>query len=535
MWQPKIKLNAGQFVLIICLIIGIFLRFINIDKKVYWYDETFTSLRISGYQESEIVENLGKSRIFNRDEVLQYQQLNPARNVIDTIKSLAQEDPQHPPLYYVINHFWSRCFGTSITAMRILPLLFGLLLLPAIYFLCIELFGSSSVGLTAMALIAVSPFHFLYALEARQYSLWSLMIVLSTTALLRALRQKTRISWLIYSLALTGNLYTFLFSGLVAIGQGIYVLMIEKFRITRNVIAYFFASLVSLIIFSPWIWVVINSVDQVNKVTSFTGGTRSNLFRYARGVLTQISRVFVDFNISPDTPKIYLLLQISLILLVLITVIYALYFVYHETPKRSWLLIFTLIGSIIIPLILPDLILGGTRLTMARYIIPIFLGIHLAVAYLFTIQSQRQNKLGKMITAIIITAGILSCVAISQTEFWWNKDLDGGNPHIARLINNYDNPLVISDQDVADILSLSHYLKPDTKLLLKPECYTCNLVENDDNILSIPVIPPGFNNVFLYNPRADKMWLKALNQDQNYHVETLSQSKDFWLWKITPK
>lgn len=45
-----------------------------------------------------------------------------------------------------------------------------------------------------MALIAVSPFHVLYAQEAREYSLWTVTILLSSAALLRAMRVKTKLS-----------------------------------------------------------------------------------------------------------------------------------------------------------------------------------------------------------------------------------------------------------------------------------------------------------------------------------------------------
>lgn len=40
--------------LIFLLILGIFFRFYHIGHKVYWYDETMTSLRISGYTQSQL-------------------------------------------------------------------------------------------------------------------------------------------------------------------------------------------------------------------------------------------------------------------------------------------------------------------------------------------------------------------------------------------------------------------------------------------------------------------------------------------------
>ena len=42
--------------MIVILVLGIFFRFANLEKKVYWIDEGYTSLRISGYTESEFIQ-----------------------------------------------------------------------------------------------------------------------------------------------------------------------------------------------------------------------------------------------------------------------------------------------------------------------------------------------------------------------------------------------------------------------------------------------------------------------------------------------
>ena len=39
----------------IFLVVGVFFRFANLDAKVYWHDETYTSLRISGYTVNETI------------------------------------------------------------------------------------------------------------------------------------------------------------------------------------------------------------------------------------------------------------------------------------------------------------------------------------------------------------------------------------------------------------------------------------------------------------------------------------------------
>ena len=197
----KRKANNWVIYFSILLVLGIVFRGINLDKKVYWYDETFTSLRVAGYTEAEAVENLSQNRLLSVEELLKYQTLNPEKSVVDTIKSLATEDTQHPPLYYGLARFWMQQFGSSVTAMRSFAAVLSLLAFPCIYWLCMELFQSSLTGWVAVSLIAVSPFHLGYAQQSRQYGFWAVTILFSCAALLRALRVKTKLSWGIYAVS----------------------------------------------------------------------------------------------------------------------------------------------------------------------------------------------------------------------------------------------------------------------------------------------------------------------------------------------
>ena len=120
----KMPPKPWRFFIIIVFIIGIFFRFANLDRKVYWYDEVFTSVSISGYTGAEIVQSEQLSqRVVEASGLQKYQQIKPETSVINTIRRLALEDPHHPPLYYGIARFWGQWFGTSISAIRSLPAL----------------------------------------------------------------------------------------------------------------------------------------------------------------------------------------------------------------------------------------------------------------------------------------------------------------------------------------------------------------------------------------------------------------------------
>jgi len=147
-----------RFLIIILLVLGLFFRFVHLDRKIYWMDETYTSLRISGYTESEVAQQLLESQILSLQDLHKYQRLNPEKSVVDTVKGIAAEEPQLPPLYFVLVRFWTQLFGDSVAAIRSFSAFLSLLAFPCIYWLCLELFESSLVGWLACALIAVSPF-----------------------------------------------------------------------------------------------------------------------------------------------------------------------------------------------------------------------------------------------------------------------------------------------------------------------------------------------------------------------------------------
>ncbi len=88
---------------------------------------------------------------------------------------------QHPPLYYILLHGWMTVFGDSPTALRLLSVFFSIATLPLIHQLARRITRSSIVALTALAFLAVSPFHVRYAQEARMYALLTFAVTCTFT------------------------------------------------------------------------------------------------------------------------------------------------------------------------------------------------------------------------------------------------------------------------------------------------------------------------------------------------------------------
>jgi uncharacterized membrane protein len=525
-----------RFLVIVLLVLGVFFRFVNIDRKVYWFDETFTSLRISGYTEKEAIAQLCNGQQIGIEDLQKYQHPTPEKSLTDTLKSLALEDPQHPPLYYMMTRFWVQLFGSSVAVIRTLTALFSALTLPCIYWLCLELFNSSLVASVAVALLAVSPFHVLYAQEAREYSLWSLTTLLSSVTLLRAMRLKTKLSWGIYAVTVALGLYTFLFSGLVTIAHGVYVFAIERFRLTKRVISYVLASLVGFLVFIPWLLVILSQSAQINKTTGWTSEVKISRLVLIKNWILNLSYIFVDFNYNTirgvEGSWLKLLVQSSS-LFILILVGYSIYFLRQKSAKSVWLFVLTLIGMTLLPLAIPDFISGGVRSQIPRYLTPSYLGIQLAVSYLLATQifssflSIGRQKLWQLVMVTLISAGVISIAIISQVETWWYKDLNLYTPQVVRIINQTPQPLVITSCEgtwpLGDEMALSHRLDPKVRLLLVKES-------------NVPQIPNTFSDVFFYNPFYNaplKVLEYKLEKEQKFKIEKNVYPEKIQLWKLT--
>ena len=101
--RPKTLLTNWFYgFLIIIIVLGVLLRCIHIDNRVYWGDEIVTSLRMSGSSYAEGIQNLTNKSILSISDLMTYQQPSSSRDLADTVKGLINEEPQHAPVYFIL-------------------------------------------------------------------------------------------------------------------------------------------------------------------------------------------------------------------------------------------------------------------------------------------------------------------------------------------------------------------------------------------------------------------------------------------------
>lgn len=120
-------------------------------------------------------------------------------------------------LYYLLLRGWIR-LGSGEFAIRSLSVVAGVAAIPAIYLLGTRLFGPKA-GRVAALLLSVHAFHIRYSQEARAYSLFMLLAILSSLLFLRSLDRPTRGNWAAYVLISTLMVYAQVFGSLMLLAE----------------------------------------------------------------------------------------------------------------------------------------------------------------------------------------------------------------------------------------------------------------------------------------------------------------------------
>jgi len=135
--------------------------------------------------------------------------------------------PYGSPFVPVLFYLWSGIAGSSILAMRVFVLSFGMALVPVMYWAGVTFFRGERgrwAGLIAALCTALSPAFIYQAQEARMYSVFTLFAAISFVALLRAERGRDPFWWRINTLANFLVIFSHLFGVFLVAAQGLWLI-----------------------------------------------------------------------------------------------------------------------------------------------------------------------------------------------------------------------------------------------------------------------------------------------------------------------
>lgn len=500
-----------------CLIVlGIVLRFSQLDRKAYWCDETLTLQHISGYASNEIHDRLIVSgQPFQFKDLKQFQEYTPGRGPQQVLNSITYSQPAHTPLFYEIAHFWASAFGCEKGSMRCLPAFLSLLQLPCIYWFMIELFAAPVAAELAVALVALSPLQLLYAQELREYSLFAAIVPLTSAALLRAINNSTWRTWLLYLFSLVLGFYFSLLTVFVFASQFVYLLCHFGLKWNKTTSSFLLTSAIALLCFLPWFAIVaVNARAAYLSLRWLTVPVSMPV--WINSWCDNVSKIFVD--LGPN----YFQFSNGLSAVVLLLEAYAFYKLLRSGTKERSFLIVTLLLVPAIVLATGDLILGGQRSLQIKYVMSVPIAILLSVSYLlYTGQNGpiAMRWFWRGLTCFIFAGEIASCLIIVQANVWSTKTVKNQNvAELARIINNDPQAVMVSEDssvlldqqtNFPQLMVLTH--------LVRPEIY----LEFSD-MPRLPTLLPGIKHYYLLNPSLETLNLCGAHGFNISPVDNLS-------------
>lgn len=233
--------QAALWILILTILVGVGLRSYELTARSLWFDEAF-SWRLIQFPFEEMIN----------------------RAAADV----------HPPLYYILLRGWGTVFGTSLQSLRSFSVTLAAGTILAAYNFAAYATSNRRIGIITALLVAVSGWQIAFAWEARMYTLGTMLALISTWALLHAIRAKTLSWWLLYTVLAAAFAYTHYFAFFTIAAQALFVAGFLLYQ-TRGRIGelihlptawYAFLAAVGMIgLYAPWIPIFLRQNAQVQE------------------------------------------------------------------------------------------------------------------------------------------------------------------------------------------------------------------------------------------------------------------------------
>lgn len=484
---------------VVAIVLGVALRFFDLGRPLFWQDEAYTALRTTGHLESEY-RPLFDGGVHGAGEIRAFVSLDSSRGVADVVRALAAEDPQHPPLFYVLERCWIGAFGSSATAFRSLSAIFGAFGIALAFALGNALLRSRVAGAVGAGLFALSPLFVLYARQAREYALFADATLLATLALIPALRAPTLRAWTAYAACVTFGLYTDPLFLLVGLSHALTTLLYGAPRL-RRLRSWALATLAGAVPFAPW---------ALNAARS--GNTIPNELEWAQTFypLKYLAQKWL-FNLGALAfdGEFRSLWLAPLALLVVVAIVFAAVVFVRRRDRLAFAVIAPLVVTTFAVVVVRDVVEGAHFATIPRYLIATWIGLELVLATaLWTgLGSARYRTLAFAAWVVLLVCGIVSGAVRGGAENWWDNNDQVAFQAVARQIDRANRPLVITQGHWHVPLVLVRYLRDDAAFLLFRD--------------APPAIPSG-RSAFLISPTNDVLRAVAERARGRYALANVS-------------
>ena len=175
---------------------------------------------------------------------------------------LPQLNPHYAPLDLLVRFFTMKIFGDSVFIFLLPSVIFSTLGILIYFFIVKQMLGKQIAFIHAM-LLTIHPLDIQYAQSGNNYAILNIFVPLSFLFLFKGIKEGKFHNWIWYSFFLSLCFYSHLITLSVAISQLVLIIMTcvymsmtqKKWKnILKVVFSYGLAGLLSLILFSPWLY-----------------------------------------------------------------------------------------------------------------------------------------------------------------------------------------------------------------------------------------------------------------------------------------
>lgn len=555
----------AQFLTIVLIVLLSFGRFIHLGEKPYWNDEVYTSLRISGYTKSEVLQELGtKQHTFG--ELQSYQCLQPQKTLKDSLNGLILDDV-HPPFYFTLIRIWAVLGGCNVGYLRLFSALLSLLIIPLTYAIAKELFDSPPISLMATGLVTISPIYLIYAQEARSYALLTVISLGSSWLLLKMnpFFPRRKNHWIPYIILCTLGLYTHTLYYLVIFIQVIYAQFrkayFRTFKISlldegqespkhafkllykefyKPIKHLFIAILISVSLFGLWLIRTVSIQGLEIKVGANYTWREFPLSLLAERIALNLTSLFYDFydpvkqTLLTSNDRLFSLMnlsfldQLTIVLLGLLICYALIYTLRRVSPMISGFIVTLCLPSIVF--LLKDLLLGGNVSTIIRYQLLTCFVVYLSIAFCCLDQLNKQSNLYfkcaiVSVMVVLFQLQLYSNLTYLNAPTWWSKVNETKIEGIATIVNTAKNPFLLIEGNhkrMVNLIGLSHVLRssiPFQLLSIEDQVATESKLSRLASIYSLFLYYPSLE--LLNQAESTSLYAKPLEDSQKLYQLTI--------------
>jgi uncharacterized membrane protein len=443
--------------------VGIVARVEGLDRKLFWQDEAFSMLRITGHVDADLYA-LFDGSVRGPESILAVERLAPKHGIGATLSSLSEE-PQRGPLYYIAARAWADVFGDGVARMRAFSALLGIAGIGFAFLLGRRVARGNLGGVMLAALVAVAPIEVRFSGQVREYVAIACATLATAWLLLRAFESGTVLRWAAYA----GSLLVGLFVSplfVTMLGAHFVTACVAARRSRAKFVGWLAAACVSCLLFSPWFLQSLEAAPAHARDVSWLLGAYRPEALVMKWVFN-VGAVFFDAEVARTTLAVALVPILAIVILAIASA-----FRRGDAVARALALCTTFAAVALVVCV--DIVRNARYEGITRYQMTTWVGIDLLVVMLLAgwIDSdhQRLRSAGVVAFAFLVGCGTFCAVFDRSYSLWWDDNEHIDERRVAATIAAPRVPaLVVATDDGnsgAYALVLARYLPPDTKLLL---------------------------------------------------------------------